>query len=120
MLCSDIVLSPAGQISDCVSILFICGKTITGIEGRTVMKVIVIGASHAGIAFVDAMRRHGFDGSLTMIDRLAGLPLERPPGFNEFSCIGGQSTLYRMAAACAVLRSCVPLASVPAGDASDR
>ena len=43
------------------------------------MKVIVIGASHAGIAFVDAMRRHSFAGELTMIDRLAGLPLERPP-----------------------------------------
>ncbi|MAK18313.1 MAG: pyridine nucleotide-disulfide oxidoreductase, partial [SAR116 cluster bacterium] len=43
------------------------------------MKVIVIGAGHAGVAFADAMRRNGFAGELTMIDRLAGLPLERPP-----------------------------------------
>ena len=43
------------------------------------MKVVVIGAGHAGVAFVDAMRRNGFSGELTMIDRLAGLPLERPP-----------------------------------------
>jgi len=43
------------------------------------MKVVVIGAGHAGVAFVDAMRRNGFAGELTMIDRLAGLPLERPP-----------------------------------------
>jgi len=43
------------------------------------MKVMVIGAGHAGVAFADAMRRHGFAGELTMIDRLHGLPLERPP-----------------------------------------
>ena len=43
------------------------------------MKVIVIGAGHAGVAFADTMRRNGFAGELTMIDRLEGLPLERPP-----------------------------------------
>ena len=43
------------------------------------MNVIVIGASHAGVSFADAMRRQGFEGGLTLIDRLAGLPLERPP-----------------------------------------
>ncbi len=43
------------------------------------MNVVVIGASHAGVSFADAMRRHGFEGGLTLIDRLAGLPLERPP-----------------------------------------
>ena len=43
------------------------------------MRIIVIGASHAGIAFADAMRRHGFAGPLTLIDRLDGMPLERPP-----------------------------------------
>ena len=42
------------------------------------MKVIVIGAGHAGVAFADTMRRTGFAGELTMIDRLQGLPLERP------------------------------------------
>ena len=79
MLRGDTVLSPVGHITDVFIILSVCGRTVTGIEGQNVMKVIVIGASHAGIAFVDAMRRHGFEGSLTMIDRLAGLPLERPP-----------------------------------------
>ena len=43
------------------------------------MRIIVIGASHAGIAFADAMRRNGFAGGLTLIDRLHGTPLERPP-----------------------------------------
>ncbi|GIS12031.1 MAG: hypothetical protein CM15mP115_11820 [Alphaproteobacteria bacterium] len=43
------------------------------------MRVIVIGASHAGIGFVDAMRRNGFDGELVLLDALVGQPLERPP-----------------------------------------
>ena len=36
------------------------------------MRVIVIGASHAGIGFVDAMRRNGFDGELVLLDALSG------------------------------------------------
>jgi len=43
------------------------------------MRIIVIGASHAGIAFVDAMRRNGFDGELCLIDSQPGQPMERPP-----------------------------------------
>ena len=31
------------------------------------------------VDFVDSMRRHGFAGELTMIERLPGHPLERPP-----------------------------------------
>ena len=41
--------------------------------------ILVIGASHAGISFVDQMRKYGFDGSLTLIDRQKGGPMERPP-----------------------------------------
>ena len=43
------------------------------------MRVVVIGASHAGVGFVDAMRRRGFSGELTLIERQTGLPMERPP-----------------------------------------
>ena len=43
------------------------------------MRIIVIGASHAGIAFVDAMRRKGFAGGLCLVDHQPGQPLERPP-----------------------------------------
>lgn len=43
------------------------------------MRIIVIGASHAGIAFVDAMRRNGFAGELVLLDRQVGQPMERPP-----------------------------------------
>lgn len=41
--------------------------------------VIVIGASHAGVACADALRRNGFVGRLSMIDSGADLPMERPP-----------------------------------------
>ena len=41
--------------------------------------IVIIGASHAGVSFVDAMRSNGFDGALTLIDRQAGTPMERPP-----------------------------------------
>jgi NADPH-dependent 2,4-dienoyl-CoA reductase/sulfur reductase-like enzyme len=42
-------------------------------------RIVVIGASHAGINFVDQMRKHGFSGGLTLIDRQKGGPMERPP-----------------------------------------
>jgi len=41
--------------------------------------IVVVGASHAGVAFLDAMRTHGFTGDLTIIDRLPDWPMERPP-----------------------------------------
>ena len=42
-------------------------------------RILVVGASHAGISFVDQMRKYGFTGSLTLIDRQKGGPMERPP-----------------------------------------
>lgn len=52
------------------------------------MRIVVVGASHAGVAFADAMRRHGFEGEVTMIDRLDGTPLERPPLSKAFLLAG--------------------------------
>ena len=43
------------------------------------MRVVIVGASHAGIACAEALRQNGFDGDVTMIEQLPGLPLERPP-----------------------------------------
>ena len=54
------------------------------------MRVIVIGASHAGIRFVDAMRRNGFDGELVLLDALVGQPLERPPLSKAFLSADGE------------------------------
>jgi NADPH-dependent 2,4-dienoyl-CoA reductase/sulfur reductase-like enzyme len=52
------------------------------VDGKTIgnnTRILVVGASHAGISFVDQMRKHGFTGSLTLIDRQKGGPMERPP-----------------------------------------
>ena len=43
------------------------------------IRIVVIGASHAGISFADQIRKYGFVGSLTLIDRQKGGPMERPP-----------------------------------------
>ena len=41
--------------------------------------IVVVGASHAGISFADQIRKNGFSGTLTVIDRQKGGPVERPP-----------------------------------------
>ena len=43
------------------------------------MRVVIIGGSHAGIACAESLRQNGYDGQIMIIERLAGLPLERPP-----------------------------------------
>jgi len=42
-------------------------------------KIIIIGASHAGLACAEQLRANKFVGPIMLIDRLAGLPYERPP-----------------------------------------
>ena len=42
-------------------------------------KIIVIGASHAGISFCDQLRKKGYKGELTIIEKRRGAPMERPP-----------------------------------------
>ncbi|WP_088318345.1 NAD(P)/FAD-dependent oxidoreductase [Kineosporia sp. R_H_3] len=43
------------------------------------MRVVVVGAGHAGVEFADALRRNGFDGELTLLDEQADQPYQRPP-----------------------------------------
>ncbi|MGC6530366.1 MAG: NAD(P)/FAD-dependent oxidoreductase [Candidatus Puniceispirillaceae bacterium] len=40
---------------------------------------VVIGASHAGLSFAEKMRQAGAMDEITVIDRLAGTPVQRPP-----------------------------------------
>ena len=42
-------------------------------------KIAIIGASHAGVSCADKLRQYGFKGALILIDRLPGLPVQRPP-----------------------------------------
>ena len=47
-------------------------------------KIVIIGACHAGIGCAEKLRRYGFDGRITLIDRIAGLPVQRPPLSKDF------------------------------------
>ena len=53
--------------------------------------IVVIGASHAGVAFVDKVRKNGFVGRLTVFDRQVGGPMERPPLSKGFLLGGGET-----------------------------
>ena len=48
-------------------------------RGKEESGIVIVGASHAGVGFADHMRKNGFVGSLTLIDRQKGGPMERPP-----------------------------------------
>ena len=41
--------------------------------------IMIIGASHAGLSCAERLRRGGFDGQITILERDPGLPLQRPP-----------------------------------------
>ncbi len=41
--------------------------------------IIIIGASHAGVSCAEKLRANGFSGQIQLIDRLSGVPFERPP-----------------------------------------
>ena len=47
-------------------------------------KIAIIGASHAGISCADKLRKYGFSGKITLIDRIPGLPVQRPPLSKDF------------------------------------
>ncbi len=42
-------------------------------------KIAIIGASHAGVICAEKLREFGFVGLITLIDRIPGLPIQRPP-----------------------------------------
>ncbi len=42
-------------------------------------RLAIIGASHAGVSCADKLRQYGFKGTIILIDRLPGLPVQRPP-----------------------------------------
>ena len=47
-------------------------------------RIAIIGASHAGVSCAEKLRQFGFNGSITLIDRLPGLPVQRPPLSKKF------------------------------------
>ena len=60
--------------------------------------IIIVGASHAGIACAEQLRTNGFSGQIQLIDRLSGIPFERPPlskGFLQADGSDDQKFLLR-------------------------
>src|SRR3954454_14342992 len=49
------------------------------ITGEVAQRVAVIGASAAGLSVVEALRRKGFDGRITLVGEETELPYDRPP-----------------------------------------
>lgn len=46
--------------------------------------IVIVGASHSGIACAEKLRQLGFAGKITLIDKSEGLPVERPPLSKHF------------------------------------
>ena len=46
--------------------------------------IVIIGASHSGVACAEKLRQLGFVGAIKLIDGMAGLPVERPPLSKQF------------------------------------
>ena len=42
-------------------------------------QIVIIGASHAGLACAEKLRAADFDGAITLVERESGLPIQRPP-----------------------------------------
>ncbi|MFI5798707.1 NAD(P)/FAD-dependent oxidoreductase [Streptomyces sp. NPDC051677] len=51
-------------------------------------RIVVVGASAAGLAAAETLRREGFDGSLTLIGDEPYLPYDRPPLSKQFVTAG--------------------------------
>ena len=60
--------------------------------------ILVVGAGHAGVAMADQLRKNGFKGTLTLVDRESTPPAERPPlskGFHRPRADGDAGELLR-------------------------
>ena len=54
-------------------------------------RIIIVGASHAGLSCAERLRHHGFEGEITIFDREEGLPLQRPPLSKTYLKEGGDA-----------------------------
>lgn len=56
------------------------------------MSVVIIGAGHAGVETADALRREGFEDSITVVDRSEQLPYQRPPLSKDYVQPGAEAS----------------------------
>ena len=60
--------------------------------GKVDNRIVIVGAGHAGISCAASLRTNGYDGSVTVVDRQDGLPVERPPLSKDALLNGGKET----------------------------
>ena len=46
--------------------------------------IVIVGASHAGISLAEALRKFEYEGPITILEELQGIPTERPPLSKNF------------------------------------
>jgi len=59
-----------------------------------VERVVIVGGSHAAVSVADDLRKHGFEGSVTLISEEAVLPYQRPPLSKAY--MSGEMSLERL------------------------
>ncbi|WP_306119582.1 MULTISPECIES: FAD-dependent oxidoreductase [unclassified Roseitalea] len=56
--------------------------------------VVIVGGSHAAVSVADDLRKHGFDGSITLVSEEDVLPYQRPPLSKDY--MSGAMSLERL------------------------
>ncbi|MCR9123691.1 MAG: FAD-dependent oxidoreductase [Phyllobacteriaceae bacterium] len=59
-----------------------------------VERVVIVGGSHAAVAVADDLRKHGFEGTVTLLSDEAVLPYQRPPLSKAY--MSGEMSLERL------------------------
>ncbi|MBO6639401.1 MAG: FAD-dependent oxidoreductase [Roseitalea sp.] len=57
-------------------------------------RVVIVGGSHAAVAVADDLRKHGFEGTITLLSDEAVLPYQRPPLSKAY--MSGEMSLERL------------------------
>lgn len=57
-------------------------------------RVVIVGGSHAAVSVADDLRKHGFDGSITLLSDEPALPYQRPPLSKDY--MSGEMSLERL------------------------
>lgn len=57
-------------------------------------RVVIVGGSHAAVSVADDLRKHGFEGSITLLSEEPTLPYQRPPLSKSY--MSGEMSLERL------------------------
>jgi 3-phenylpropionate/trans-cinnamate dioxygenase ferredoxin reductase subunit len=62
---------------------FCCGVK-GGFKVHSPKSIVIVGAGVAGVQAVETLRKEGYEGALTVVDKAADIPYDRPPLSKEF------------------------------------